>query len=121
MTASGTTSSSSFGKARVNIEILHATTSVTDALNNPNVGAKKQIKTVNETGAPDVQAELGLPGMRINSIGDHESGKAQFEAIKVSIRDPVWSAPIPSVCKLVGLPIRVPRIPSGVETQTKQK
>ena len=65
-TASGMTSSSAFGKAGVNIEIVHATTSVKDTLNNLNLSEKNQIETVNENGAPDVRAQLGLPGVRIN-------------------------------------------------------
>ena len=72
---------SSFGKAGVNIEIVHATTSVKDTLKNLNLGEKNQIETVNETGAPDVRADLGLPGVRINCVGDRESSKALFEAI----------------------------------------
>lgn len=75
-------------------------------------------ETLNNLSLEDEKEVLGV---RINCCGDRKSGRAQFEPIKVLITDPVWTEPIPGISKLVGLPIRVRRIPSEVGAANKSK
>jgi len=62
-----------------------------------------------------------VSGVRINCRGDRKGGRAQFEPIEVPISHPVWSAPIPSISKLVRLPIKVRRIASEIVPPAKSK
>lgn len=63
--------------------------------------------TAGSTASPKAE----VPAIRINSLGDQALGRPKFEALQIRADNPACLAPVTGISRLIGLPIRVLRVP----------